>query len=551
MSLILANDFAPSMPHYYCDDMPEKMLFKRGKMNVPNSIPSYISIKQGQGVLIIENNTIVDFCFAEGVYFYNPKETSSHIFGHRNKETIYEEVLYRPLPTTFSERTVFYINFLAIKNEEFKNDLPIPFIEGGNLNPLKVIGRYSVLLTDPFKLFIKIAKSDEEEYFLTSNFLDKLSGEIFYGINNVLTNYMTFDTPVKDILKDKKDFSNNIYPSIGAYEKSLGIKTINIVVDEIIPEIMPPEEKKIDYGIYQPLQSFIPKEEKAIPQAPEIIEQGNTPSQPFSAPPFAPPFAQPNAATTPAPIDTQAKDELDNFSVENLTFNNLTTEAMDNNFVDPTTAISQLPQQKPVQNIKKQPKQPKKPKNKQKSAPVPVPAPAPVPPITQDLNNAYRTDTFQPLKPIENVQMMGNINSGDIHIPFLDDDTWVCPACQNDAEGDFCDFCGQPRLNRAFANALNIKPTNSQPKPQPKKETEDNLLDSFVFSFDKKEEPVVKKTSNNDWNCTNCGTPNNSKFCHECGTPKPEIKSVCENCGWQPENVDNPPKFCPECGTKY
>ena len=101
--------------------------------------------------------------------------------------------------------------------------------------------------------------------------------------------------------------------------------------------------------------------------------------------------------------------------------------------------------------------------------------------------------------------------SGDVEAS--PNEQWTCAACElQENTGKFCTECGAM-------------------KPQ--------ITESGV------------------WICS-CGVENDGKFCTKCGLPKPsdtplldtQPKYICEKCGWEPKDLDNPPNYCKECGGK-
>ena len=110
------------------------------------------------------------------------------------------------------------------------------------------------------------------------------------------------------------------------------------------------------------------------------------------------------------------------------------------------------------------------------------------------------TETPKPIETPEPIETLKPID------PILMGEQWTCASCEQEGNtGKFCTECGAPRQDPS------------------------------------------------GWTCT-CGAANEGKFCSECGLPKPSDAPAtykCSNCGWDPEDPENPPKFCADCGDAF
>jgi len=117
---------------------------------------------------------------------------------------------------------------------------------------------------------------------------------------------------------------------------------------------------------------------------------------------------------------------------------------------------------------------------------------------------------------------------------------WTC-SCGVKNDGKFCTKCGQP------------KPSDTPlPDPQPKYKCkncgwESKDLDNPPDYCAECGEPIL---IDGQWRCAACGYKKNTdSFCAECGKPNISDKDeyICSKCGWEPEDLENPPKYCPNC----
>ena len=137
---------------------------------------------------------------------------------------------------------------------------------------------------------------------------------------------------------------------------------------------------------------------------------------------------------------------------------------------------------------------------------------------------------------VENMEMFC-ADCGAMKPQLTEPDGWNC-SCGAENKGKFCTKCGRS------------KPGNT---PQPI-----YLCGNCGWEPEGLENPPdycaecgALMLIDGQWRCAICEhKENKDNFCTECGQPKPDVKNeyMCSDCGWEPEDLENPPKYCPKCG---
>jgi membrane protease subunit (stomatin/prohibitin family) len=115
---------------------------------------------------------------------------------------------------------------------------------------------------------------------------------------------------------------------------------------------------------------------------------------------------------------------------------------------------------------------------------------------------------------------------------------------------------GMNAQNLFAMGAANEQATASAPAPQESSPVVSGGSDGWVCDCGTQAQGKFcgncGKAKCNGWTCP-CGVVNKGKFCSDCGVKKPADEPLykCDKCGWEPEDLRNPPKFCPECGDPF
>lgn len=271
MGLLLTNQDSfnrAGAPFYFCDNLPNMTLFKKASINGDSStskIP-FVCIKQNQGIFVLDNGVITDFCFAEGIYSFDDTMPPSCIFGDKNPQYMtHGEVMFNPLPFFKTGRTVYFINFSPLPFVQLYTENPVKYFNNGSEREIKVEGSFSIDLTDPFKLFSKIVRNDNKEHFLTDVFEKKIEEDVEKGMVDAILDYSNHQVPFHILCQNKSDIIQRTLNSL-AFPSILGIGVCNLEISDIVFVDNAPRMMNIDVEVQQPIQPLqIPYQPMPIP----------------------------------------------------------------------------------------------------------------------------------------------------------------------------------------------------------------------------------------------------------------------------------------------
>lgn len=542
MGLLLINKAITNVDDYpmYFSNMPEKTLFK--KANTYNKNPAlptqYINIGNNQGVFIIEDGKITDFCFSEGVYYIEEASSPAFIFGRCETQTVDIDIFTNAnFSFLGSGRQCVFINFKPINNITVFPETPIEYKFNGETFMVDFSSTFSVKISNPFILFSKIVNNDDGEYCVTDSFVDKLTKEFLNCILDELS--ICSQNGIKpDLLYDiKEDIINNAANNV-SFPKAVNLTLVDVRMDDIgfvfdeeeIIEEPEPDMKRFSQFSVQPM---IP-----IEMPLEYVDDNKTNASPMAIEDTDFNVETLNFEDTSF-ADADAIKTVEDY--DDVSFDFSAYEAHHNVKPEENQTFVQQP---PKQEFQQYAQVPFEEQNDNQPQQITIPQSFLFPQQAQPhtVETTIHSMQIQPAheepKQIDvglegfdlsfsNMSVAKPTNTSQnatIFSPFGDDDEWLCPNCLNEAIGDFCGFCGQRR-------ATPFK--------------------------------VVLNQSNNsgEWMCKNCGTQNFLKFCSNCGLPKPNdiqakpthniTPKFCPSCGYDFANINSVPKFCPECGLKF
>lgn len=552
MGLLLINKAITNQDNYpmYFANMPDKTLFKKANVysKTPTIPPQYVNVSNNQGVFILEDGRISDFCFSEGVYYIEEASSPAFIFGRCDKQTVDIDAFSNANFSFLGQgMQCIHINFRPINNVVIYPTNPIEYFFNGTMYMVDFSGYYSVKISDPFMLFAKIVNNNDGEYCVTDSFVKKLSDDLLRCILNEIDACAKQNVSPEDLQNFRNDIVNNAVRNV-SFAKALGLSLTGVAIDDIgytsgieeVEEEPEPDMKRFSQFSVQPVMPI-----ELPPEYQEPVEQPNNIVEDFD-------FNVETMQLNETEIESASEETPQQEDYTNISFDFSAYEVQSENPVEnnaPQPFIQQPPQQE-IQHfsyvpevVSEEPKQlimeqETEPRIGQQVPPMVFSFPQQVPPNT--FESTVQSMQIQPKREtpkevdvgieglnlsFSNMSVEKPINkpqNATIFSPFGEDNEWLCPNCLNEAIGDFCGFCGQRRAT-PFKVMLNT-------------------------------------TDNSEWICRSCGSQNYLKFCSNCGQPKPidniqpqmkQPPKFCPSCGYSFANFQDTPKFCPECGLKF
>lgn len=239
------------LEYYYCDTLSNDVLLEKGVKVVntgsntkasPNIITngSGFAVNEGQGIIIVEDGKIIEFCMEPGRFTWDDSsEPSLFDSGFKGLKESFK-ILGNRIKAGGSEakdQRVYYVNLKEIFDNKFGSATPMPYKDPTYRGIyIRYFGQYTFKIVDPIRFYTNIAGNVESKY-TKNELMEQCQAEFVNALDTTLAKCSDEGFQYNDLPKKQMEvatFMNDVLDA--AWHENRGLEIAAVAIEKVTPD---------------------------------------------------------------------------------------------------------------------------------------------------------------------------------------------------------------------------------------------------------------------------------------------------------------------------